>query len=105
MSCERCGVATISDKFCLRCCEKATPAGPPLKRLRRYGFKVSYRQRQCMNLSREITGAIPTECDQETRQIKMSHLYVAVDGCTYVGHEWITSGGSSYSWSELYKSV
>ena len=47
-------------------------------------------------------GAIPTEVDAESCGVKMSHLYVAVDGKTYVGHEWIERGGSSFSWSELY---
>jgi hypothetical protein len=76
--------------------------GPPLKRLRRYGFKVGYYQRQQMRQAAQVCGAIPTECDPEREQIKVSHLFVARDGKTYVGHEWISAGGSSYSWSEPY---
>ena len=100
-SCEMCG-QPAHDKLCLTCCRKVKPAGPALKRLRRFGVRVTYRQRECMRMAREITGAIPTEADAADSIIKMSHLYVAVDGKTYVGHEWICSGGSSYSWSESY---
>lgn len=99
--CAVCGTPT-SDKLCLKCCQKALPVGPPLKRLRRFGFKVTYRQRQCMGVAKEITGAIPTEADADRCAIKMSHLFVACDGNTYIGHEWIWSGGSSFSWSESY---
>jgi hypothetical protein len=60
--------------------------------------------RQVLRQAAQISGSIPTECNQEDETIKVSHLYVAVDGKTYVGHEWITQGGSSYSWSEAYPS-
>ena len=90
------------DKYCIDCCRKATPEGTPLKRLRRYGFRITYAQRQIMNLGRDICGAIPTEVDDGYCTIKMSNLYVACDGKTYIGHQWITQGGSSYSWSESY---
>lgn len=99
--CAMCGTPT-SDKLCLTCCRKVKPVGPPLKRLRRYGFRVTYRLRQVMNCARDITGSIPTEAEPETGSIKVSYLYVACDGNTYVGHEWISPGGSSYSWSEPY---
>jgi hypothetical protein len=55
-----------------------------------------------MNSARDITGSIPTEAEPETGSIKVSYLYVACDANTYVGHEWISRGGSSYSWSEPY---
>lgn len=100
--CAGCGTP-VRDKLCLSCCSKATPEGPPLKRLRRFGFKVTYAQRQCMNLARDVSKAIPTEVDVESESIKMSHLYVACDGKTYIGHEWIShNAGFCYSWSESY---
>lgn len=55
-----------------------------------------------MRQAAEVCGAIPTECDAEDETIKVSHLFVACDGKTYIGHECITQGGSSYSWSESY---
>jgi hypothetical protein len=99
--CSKCGTEW-KGLLCLDCARKETPAGPPLKRLRRYGFKVSYHMRQCLRQAAQVTGAIPTECDTEDETIKVSHLFVACDGKTYIGHEWITQGGSSYSWSESY---
>lgn len=100
----KCGTPiSVEDKLCLKCCREKAPTGPPLKRCRRYGFKVTYRQRQEMNLARDITGAIPTEVDTPSRGVKVSHLFVAVDGKTYIGHEWIESGGGSYSWTERYR--
>jgi len=101
--CEKCDKEIREgDKFCLACCGKQSPDGPTLKRLRKYGFRVTYRQRQEMNLAREVVGAIPTEVDVASCGIKMSHLFVACDGKTYIGHEWIECGGNSHSWSELY---
>ena len=99
--CSKCGTEW-KGLLCLDCARKETPAGPLLKRLRRYGFKVSYHMRQCLRQAAQVTGAIPTECDAEDETIKVSHLFVACDGKTYIGHEWITQGGSSYSWSESY---
>ncbi len=99
--CSKCGTEW-KGLLCLDCARKETPAGPPLTRLRRYGFKVGYYQRQAMRQAAEVCGAIPTECDAEDETIKVSHLFVACDGKTYIGHEWITQGGSSYSWSESY---
>jgi len=55
-----------------------------------------------MNLAREITGAIPTDAEASSCGIKMSHLFVACDGKTYIGHEWIERSGSSFSWGESY---
>ena len=98
--CKLCGQQT-SDVYCLKCCGKITPKGPPLKRLRRYGFKLSYSQKQDMKMLKEINGAIPTEADQARETIKVSHLYVACDGNTYIRHCWIGKG-SSFSWSEGY---
>lgn len=88
--------------MCIECAKKEIPVGPPLKRLRRYGFKVSYRMRQEMRLNAEIFGSIPTECEPEDESICMSHLFVACDGETYRGYAWITQGGSSLSGSEAY---
>ena len=102
-NCAVCGKAIREgDKFCLSCCDKQTPEGPALERLRRYGFAIPYSQRQEMNLARDISGAIPTAVDADSHCIKMSHLYVACDGKTYIGHEWITPNGSSYSWDKPY---
>ena len=104
-NCASCGKAIRDgDKFCLACCGQQTPEGPPLKRCRKYGFRVTYCQRQEMNLAREITGAIPTDAEASSCGIKMSHLFVACDGKTYIRHEWIERGGSSFSWSEPYVS-
>ena len=100
--CEKCGTAW-QGRFCFDCAKAAIPGGPPLQRLRRFGFKVPYRQRVQMRQSQEISGAIPTECD-ESQSIKMSHRFVACDGMTYIGHEWISPGGSGLSWSEAYPS-
>jgi hypothetical protein len=101
--CDECGKSIRDDdKFCLACCGNQTPEGPPLKRCRKYGFRVTYSQRHEMNLAREITGAIPTDAEASSGGIKMSHLYVACNGKTYIRHEWIERGGSSCSWSEPY---
>lgn len=102
-SCSKCGTDS-HDTLCLGCARKSTPVGPPLKRLRRYGFKINYRMRQWMRMAYKISGSIPTECDKSTGSIKVSHLFVACDGKTYIGHEWIFQG-SSYSWSEPYPEV
>lgn len=110
---ERCALAPVSavcskcgtpwqDLLCLDCCRKEEPVGPPLTRLRRYGFKIAYHQRREMQLAAKISGAIPTDCDPVTRAVKMSHRYVACDGKTYVTHEWIYPLGSSCSWGESY---
>jgi hypothetical protein len=100
-ACSVCG-KPWNDLLCLDCCRKQKPAGPPLKRLRRYGFKVAYHQRQEMRLAAQISGAIPTECDPERRAIKVSNTFVACNGRTYIRHEWIYPGGSSTSWGEDY---
>ncbi len=100
-TCSKCG-CEWSDLLCLDCCKKETPVGPPLKRCRRYGFKVGYHQRKEMRLATSISGKIPTEADPERRAVKMSARYVACDGKTYISHEWIYFLGSSYSWSEPY---
>ncbi len=99
--CSKCGTPW-QGLLCLDCCKKETPAGPPLTRLRRYGFKIAYHQRREMQLAAKISGAIPTDCDPVTRAVKMSHRYVACDGKTYVTHEWIYPLGSSCSWGESY---
>ena len=101
--CSECG-KEWQGLLCLYCAQRRKPEGPPLKRLRRYGFAVSYRMRQCLRRAAENSGAIPTECEPETESLKVSHLYVACDGKTYIGHEWISQGGASYSWSEPYPS-
>lgn len=98
--CSMCGTP-VHDVLCFSCTLKASPQGPPLKRIRRFGFKPTYAQRQCMNLSRDVCKAIPTEVHPESGSVKMSHLFVACDGKTYVGHEWISrNGGLCFSWSE-----
>lgn len=99
--CSKCGTEW-KGLLCLDCARKETPAGPPLTRLRRYGFKIAYHQRREMQLAAKISGAIPTDCDPVTRAVKMSHRYVACDGKTYVTHEWIYPLGSSCSWGESY---
>ena len=102
--CALCGKHLRDDnRLCLSCCKEVMPDGPPLKRLRRFGFKVTYAQRQCMNIARDVCRAIPTEVDAASQSIKMSHLFVACDGKTYIGHEWIShNAGYCYSWSESY---
>jgi hypothetical protein len=99
--CSMCGTPW-QGLLCLDCCAKKRPAGPPLKRLRRYGFQIAYHQRREMRLASQISGAIPTDCDPVTRAVKMSHRYVACDGKTYVTHEWIYPLGSSVSSGEPY---
>ena len=101
--CVDCGIPW-QGMLCTNCCRKRKPEGPPLKRLRRYGFPVSRWMRACLRVAAQVNGAFPTECDPESHEIKVSHLFVACNGKTYIGHEWITQGGSTHSWSESYPS-
>lgn len=102
-TCAKC--AKPSTTFlCLECCNLAVPGGPPLIRLRRFGFNIPYYQRKEMRLAAQVSGAIPIEVDTEDRSVLMAHRFVACDGKTYIGYEWITQSGSSYSYSEAYPS-
>ena len=101
--CADCGTDVRGyEKFCLRCCGKQIPSGAPLKRCRKYGFKVTYAQRQMMKLEMEVCGAIPVDADESRHAVKMGHLYVACNGKTYAGYTWIFQCGSNLGWSESY---
>jgi len=101
--CSGCGVdVRDDDKFCLQCCRKQIPSGPPLKRCRKYGFKVTYAQRQTMKVEKEVCGAIPVDADESRHAVKMGHLYVACNGKTYVGYTWCFACGSDFGFSESY---
>lgn len=57
-----------------------------------------------MRAASRVNGSIPVEVDVVNGSVLMAHRYVACDGMTYLGREWITQGGSSYSFSEKYPS-
>lgn len=101
VACSACG-EPWPDVFCVDCCRKQTPEGPPLKRLRKFGFKLTYIQRQQMKSSARISGTIPTKSYPDRGVIQVSALFVACDGKTYIHHDKIASGGSSLGWSESY---
>jgi hypothetical protein len=100
-ACRDCGTAVKAEHvLCMDCCRKAAPEGPPLKRIRKYGFEPTSMHHRDLKLSRSF-GAIPIKSYPKMRMVLMARLYVACDGKTYIDYE-RCADGCSLSWSEPY---